>query len=435
VRVRPYLELLRRPGAISITIAHSLGRFTPGMILLALILALREGGYPYAAVGLVTGAHQFGVALSSPIQGRLADVLGHRAVLLPDGVVYFAGTATLALGVTSGWNVPPLVLAGLVTGFFSPPITACARAAFGAMFPTGRERERAFILTGANIELGFLVGPLLTVVVATTLGARFAVVAAGAGALLGAIVYTAGPRIDATAARVNADGASRWSGGAFGALKSRGLRTMVFVYLGIASTFGLFDIFAASVSERAGRPGFAGTMISLIAFASLVSAFAYGARVWKGTLRERMLQMASLFFGVYILMSFASDDLRLLIVVVLIAGSVVGPLNVCGFQLIDDVSPPRARAEAQSWTQASIYLGSALGGALGGIVVDLAGPRAVAQVASLFALASVIALWRSRSLRAGAEHSAAVAVVTREPGSTTTRPWRRRARVRSGRGV
>jgi MFS family permease len=435
VRVRPYLELLRRPGAISITVAHGLGRFTPGMILLALILALREGDYPYAVVGLVTGAHQLGVAVGSPLQGRLADVLGHRRILLPDGIAYFAGTATLTVGVTSGWEVTPLVAVALVTGLFSPPMTACARAAFGAMYPTGRERERAFILTGANIELGFLLGPLLTVAIAATVGARFAVITAGAAVLLGVIVYASGPRIDATSARVTAEGASRWTGGAFGALRSRGLRAMVLVYLGIAATFGLFDIFSASVSEAAGRPGFAGTLISLIALASLVSGFVYGARVWLGTLRERMLRIAILFIGVHLLLSAAAGDLRLLVGAVLIAGSVVGPLNICGFQLIDDVSPPRARAEAQSWTQAAIYLGSALGGALGGLVVDVAGPRAVAQLAAMSALFAVLVLWRSPALRAGSQHSAAVAVVVKGPGSAATRPWRRRARARSGRGV
>ncbi len=433
--MRPYLELLRRPGAISITIAHGLGRFTPGMILLALILALREGGYPYAVVGLVTGAHQLGVAVSSPVQGRLADVLGHRTVLLPDGIVYFAGTAALTVGVTRSWEVIPLVLTSLATGLFSPPMTACARAAFGAMFASGRERERAFIVTAANIELGFLLGPLLTVAIAATVGARFAVIVAGAGVLLGAIVYATGPSIDATGPRVTAEGASRWSGGAFGALRSRGLRAMVLVYLGIASTFGLFDIFAASVSEAAGRPGFAGTMISLIALASLTSGFLYGARVWLGTLRERMLRLALLFVGVHLLLSAAAGDLRLLVGAVLIAGAVVGPLNVCGFQLIDDVSPPRERAEAQSWTQAAIYLGSALGGALGGLVVDIAGSRAVAQLAAMSALFAVLVLWRSPALRAGSQHSAAVAVVVKEPGSAATRPWRRRARARSGRGV
>ena len=432
--MRPYLELLRRPGALSITVAHSLGRFTPGMILLALILALREGAYPYATVGLVTGAHQLGVAVSSPVHGRLADVLGHRRVLLPTGLVYFAGTAMLTLGVQQGWSATALVLAALGTGLMSPPMTACARAAYGTMF-AGRDRERAFILTASNIELGFLLGPLLTVAIATTVGARFAVVAAGSGVLLGALVYATGPRIEATSARVPAEGASRWSGGAFGALRSRGLRAMVVVYLGIASSFGLFDIFAASVSESAGRPGFAGVLISLIAFASLAAGFLYGARIWQGTLRERMLRITALLIGVQFLLAGSAGDLRLLAGTVLIAGLVVGPMNVCGFQLVDDVSPPSARAEAQSWTQASIYLGSAIGGAIGGLVVDVAGPRAVVLTAALGIALAVTTLWRSPALRAGAQHSAAVAVVVRDPGSGAARPWRRRGRARSGRAV
>jgi MFS family permease len=432
--VQPYLELLRRPGATSITIAHGLGRFTPGMILLALILALREGGYPYAAVGLVTGAHQLGVAVSSPLQGRLADALGHRTVLLPDGIVYFAGTAALALGVQQGRLTAVLVATALATGCFSPPMTACARAAFGAMF-SGRERERAFILTASNIEVGFLLGPLVTVAIATTLGGRFAVVAAGAGVLLGAIVYAVGPTIEATSARVPTDGASRWSGGAFGPLRSRGLRAMVLVYLGVASSFGLFDIFAASVSEAAGRPGFAGMLISIIAAASLLSGFLYGARIWWGTLRARMLRIAILFVGVQLLLAASAGDLRLLAGAVLVAGTVIGPLNVCGFQLVDDVSPPRERAEAQSWTQAAIYLGSAIGGAVGGAVVDVAGPRAVALVAAAGVTLDgpdVVAVTGAPG-RLAAQCSRRA----RQPGtrSGAIRPWRRRARARSGRAV
>ena len=432
--MRPYLELLRRPGALSITVAHTLGRFTPGMILLALILALREGGYAYATVGLVTGAHQLGVALSSPVTGRLADVLGHREVLLPTGVLYFVGAGSLALGVQQRWVGGALVLAALGTGLVSPPVTACARAAYGAMF-SGRDRERAFILSSSNIELGFLLGPLLTVAIAGLFGGRFAVLAAGAGVLIGAIVYATGPRIPATSARVPAEGASRWSGGAFEVLASRGLRAMVIVYLGIASSFGLFDIFAASVSETAGRPGFAGVMISLIAVASLVAGFLYGARVWRGTLRERMLRIALMFVGVQLLLAGAAGDLRLLVGVVLIAGAVVGPMNVNGFQLVDDVSPPRSRAEAQSWTQAAIYLGSAIGGAVGGVVVDVAGPRAVAVVAALGVSTAVLTLRISPALRAGAQHSAAVAVVVTDPDSGAVRPRRRRGRARSGRSV
>jgi len=395
--VRPYLELLRRPGAANILLAHGFGRFSPGMILIALILALRQGGYPYAAVGLVIGAHQFSVAVGSPFQGRLADVLGHRRILLPDGVAYFAGTAALALGISRSWSVSGLVLAALITGLVSPPLTACTRAAYGAMF-TGRDRERAYILTASNIEIGFLLGPLLAVAIATTVGGRFAVIAAGSGVLLGATIYSVGPHVEATGPRERKDAVSLWSGGVFGALRSPGLRAMVLIYLGIGANFGFFDIFSAAVSESAGRPGFAGVLISIIAGASLVGGFTYGSRVWAGTLRDRMRRLTLMLAAANLLLSAAAGDLRLLAGAAIVAGILVGPMNVCGFQLVDDVSPVESRAEAQSWTQAAIYLGSAIGGAVGGGVVDIAGPRSVALVAALGLLASATMLWRSVAL-------------------------------------
>ena len=396
--MRPYLALLRSPGAAKILIAHGFGRFSPGMILLAIILAMRQGAYPYASVGLVIGAHQFSVALGSPLQGRLADVLGHRMVLFPDGIAYFSGAATLAFGIQQGWAVPSLVVIALVTGLLSPPLTACTRAAFGAMFE-GRDRQLAFILTAANIEIGFLAGPILAVVIATTVGGEWAVVVAGAGVLIGASVYTLGPMAAATAPRVVGEGISRRSGGVFGALRSSGLRSMSVVYLGIGSVFGLFDIFSASVSEAAGRPGFAGVLISLVAGSSLVGGFFYGSRIWSGSLRRQMLRLTALFLSAQFALAASAGDLRILVAAVLLTGVLVGPMNVCGFQLVDDVAPREARAEAQSWTQAAIYLGSGIGGAVGGIVVDALGPRAVALVAAMGALLAVTTLARSSALR------------------------------------
>jgi MFS family permease len=395
--MRPYIELLRRPGAANILLAHGLGRFSPGMILIALILALRQAGYPYAAVGLVIGAHQLSVAVGSPLQGRLADVLGHRRILFPDGVAYFAGTAVLSLGIGRSWGVLGLVLAALMTGVVSPPLTACTRAAYGAMF-TGRDRERAYILTASNIEVGFLLGPLLAVAIATTVGGRFAVIAAGSGVLLGATIYAVGSNAEATGPRERKDAVSLWSGGMFSALHSPGMRAMALVYLGIGANFGFFDIFSAAVSESAGRPGFAGLLISTIAGSSLVGGFFYGSRVWTGTLRERMRRLTLMLATANLLLSAVAGDLRLVAGAAVVAGVLIGPMNVCGFQIVYDVAPVESRTEAQSWMQAAIYLGSAIGGAVGGAVVEIAGPRSVALFAALGLLASATMLGRSLAI-------------------------------------
>ena len=408
--VRPYLELLRRPAVMPVVIGHVFGRLTPGMILLAIILALRAGGYGYAAVGLVTGAHQLGVALGSPLQGRAADVFGHRRVLLPDGLVYLGGTSLIAFGITQRWTLGPLVAITVVTGLASPPITACARAVFGAMFRPGREREQAFVITVANVEFGFLVGPLLTVALAALFGPTAAVIGAGVAVAVGSLVYGLGARIPETGPRPRSVGALRTDGGAAGEPRSGGslgrvwsspgLRAMVVVYLGIATTFGAFDLFAASVAEQAGRPSAAGTLISIIAFASLLGGFAYGARIWPESLRRRMQRFTGLFILVLLMFPLVAGQLVLVAVVAFAAGAVIGPMNVCGFQLTDDVAPADARAEAQSWIQAAVYLGSAVGGALTGVIIEIVGARGAMFVGVLGVTLARTVLARSQALLA-----------------------------------
>jgi MFS family permease len=142
------------------------------MMVLALVLAAREAGYAYATAGLIAGGHQLGVALGSPLQGRVADAVGHRRVLVPDGVVYLAGSIVRALTLDAG--LPGVALAAIAVGvgLASPPMTACTRSALGATYGPGRDRERAFVLTVINVELGFIAGPLLTAALAALAGAR-----------------------------------------------------------------------------------------------------------------------------------------------------------------------------------------------------------------------------------------------------------------------
>ena len=385
-RVRPLL------------VGHLLGRLTPGMMVLAIVLAVREAGYPYAVAGLVAGGHQFGVALGSPLQGRVADAIGHRRVLLPDGAVYLAGSIGLAVALGAGLPGQALAVLALAVGLASPPMTACTRAALGATYGTGRDRERAFVLTVVNVELGFIAGPLLTGLLAAVAGGAAAVVGAGAAVAVGTLVYASAPKDVATAAHGRLSAALRPQG-LVEVLGAPGLLAVVAAYMAIATTFGAFDLFAAAVAEGFGRPSLAGTYIAVIAVASLTGGLLYGARVWTGTLRARMRRLTAWFALALVPVPLVAGDPVLLGVVLAVSGALIGPLNVCGFQLIDDLSPPRGRAEAQSWIQAAVYLGGAVGGVLGGVVIDLAGPRPAMLVGVLGSLTAVAVLGRSRALR------------------------------------
>lgn len=387
--MRAYLEVLADRRARWPLLTSAVSRFSPGMIAIGLVLAVREAGYPYAVAGLVSGAHQLGVGIGSPFQGRLADRIGHPRVLVPDAVLYLAGTIGLVLGASRGWAAPALVAIAFTTGAVQPPTTPCSRALLGTLFASGRLRETVFAMTSISVEFGYILGPLGVVLLARWFGARWAVLAAGLFAALGAIGYARTHSVR-TAVLV-----PRTTGPA-GALESVGLRVMVLAYVAIAASFGTFDLVAAAVAERNGVPSAAGALVSVIAFGSLLGGVTFGSRVWPGTPLVRMRVMVVVFAVGLATVPFALDRLAVLGAILLAVGASIGPMNISAFQVIDDLSPPSARAEAQSWTQASVFIGSAAGAAMGGSLIDAAGPMAAmtAGAASVVLAALILNLGR-----------------------------------------
>jgi predicted MFS family arabinose efflux permease len=407
--MRPYLEVLGFRAARRPLVGAAIGRLTPGMILLSIILAARAAGFSYTVVGLLVAGHQFGVAIGSPLQGRAADRLGHARVLVPDGVAYLAGTVLLVVGMQRGWAVPILVATVFVTGLANPPTTACSRAAMGTILQTGAQRQAGFAISSSSVELGFIVGPLATVALAQGVGPGVAVIAAGAAALIGALVYSSSdaarrpPVAAVSPATSGTHGAGSVLGG-LGALRAPGLGTIVVAFLFIAASFGTFDLYIASVTEEMGMPGAAGTMIAVFALGSLLGGLFYGARIWPGTLASRLRAFVLLLGVTMLLLPFVPPRLLLIGLTLMVAGSFTGPMNISGFHLIDELAPEGQRTEAQAWTQASIYLGSALGGAMAGVVIDLAGTRTamVVGACSLMIAAALLARRPDRTVMRGA---------------------------------
>jgi MFS family permease len=62
-------------------------RLAVGMLGLPMILTVRDATGSYAAAGLVSGAWSVGVAVSSPLRGRLVDRRGSRRALPPLALV------------------------------------------------------------------------------------------------------------------------------------------------------------------------------------------------------------------------------------------------------------------------------------------------------------------------------------------------------------
>ncbi len=365
--MRAYLELFGHRHARWPLVTSMVSRLTPGMMILALVLLLREHDYGYAAAGIVSAGHQLGVGLASPVQGRLVDRYGQVRVLLPDALLYLAGTILLATTAAAGGPVPLLVVVALVTGAFFPPVTAASRVLLSRLFPTGQLRETAFALSSISVELGFVVGPLVAVAIAEASTAGWSVVLAGAAAAVGSLGYST---TGAARAMPRREG-SRPAGGA---LRAEGVRVIVLAVGLAAIAFGVLDITVPAVAEFSGDRAAAGRLIATLAAGSLLSGVVYGGRMWPGSLPVRLRFFAAALAAGMLLLPLTVHDLRLFAVGLFAAGVFLAPTTICAFQLLDDLAIRGTQTEAQAWVQTSVVFGVALGTTAAGFAVDNAGP-------------------------------------------------------------
>lgn len=362
-----YRDLLADRGVRWPLVAVTVERLSPGMLILGLVLLVRDAGLPYTVAGLVTAAHQAGLGLAAPVQGRLVDRLGQPRVLLPDAVLYLLGTVALVVLIRGTASVALVVGVAVLTGAVHPPASSAARVALSHHCTSARQRQTAFAVVAILVEVGFIIGPVATVLIAARFGAGWPVALAGLLAALGA----AGLAATGAARAVPRRAPTRVG---TGALKVPAIRVVVGSLAAMAVGFGVIDIVVPAVAEAAGDRDAAGWLIAAIASGSLVGGLVYGARVWPGTLVGRLQTLAlGLTIGLALL-SLATAPLGLFAVALFVVGLGLAPLTVCVFQLIDEQAPAGSGTEAQQWTQAAVVAGLAVGAALAGFSVEHAGP-------------------------------------------------------------
>lgn len=163
-----------------------------GILLIYLYYAAAEGGLGMeetAAAGIV-GAYGGGVYLSTILGAWLADrVLGSERVLFFSAVVIMVGHIALAL-------LPGFVGVGVglvLVAFGSGGLKANATSVVGTLYSEhDPRRDAGFSIFYLGINLGAFLGPILTGLLASTLGFHWGFGLAAVGMAIGLIQYSFG---------------------------------------------------------------------------------------------------------------------------------------------------------------------------------------------------------------------------------------------------
>ncbi|HWM10244.1 MAG TPA: MFS transporter [Solirubrobacteraceae bacterium] len=389
--MKAYAAVLRAPHVAALTAATLLARFPIGVNALAIVLYLRAERGSFAAAGVVAGALAAGSGVGAPVQGRLVDAYGQRRVLLPLALVHAAALGALVASGEAGAPLSVLIGFGFLAGFAIPPTSSVLRSMWPQLL---RERpellQAAYALDSVMIDLIFVLGPLLTAVIAAAVAPPAALVVSAASVVAGTLAFTALP--PSRAARPQPD---RPRSGILGALSSPGVRTLVLTSLPAGIGTGICEVTLVAFSDDAGESATAGVLLAIWAIGSAAGGLAYGALPNRPPLDRVHLAVTAL-LPISLLPLAAAPSVPVMALLVIPAGLFVAPLLATRNELIGWVAPEGARTEAYTWPVTAFVGGIAIGAAAAGVIVEAASWRTAFVAAALIAAVGTLIAFARR---------------------------------------
>lgn len=391
VTLAPYRAVLALPGVLRLVLFGVLARVpqtATGIVLSLHVVGTLDRGW--AAAGLVGTASTVGMAIGSPWRGRAVDRVGLRRSLVPSVV----GMA-VAWGAAPFVGYGPLLVLAVLGGLFSLPIFTLMRQCLAAMVPA-EQRRTAMALDSVGIELSFMAGPALGVVLATRFPTGTAILVTGGSLVVAALALIA---FDPPTRSADPEPASAVEGVDPAALRRTARRAIA-----TPAMLAVLAVTAAAILVLAGtdvsivahlRADDALGLTALIFVAwgvgSIAGGLVYGAL-------HRPVQPALLLLGLGVLtvpVGLAPSPWTLALTM-LPAAALCAPVITATSEAVVRLVPEEVRGEAMGWHGSVMQVGSAVGAPLAGLAIDLqgawAGFAAVGAVGAVLGAVGLVAL-------------------------------------------
>ncbi|GAA1223514.1 MFS transporter [Kitasatospora nipponensis] len=416
------------PGAVAFTCYGLLGRLAFGMLGVSLLTATVDRRGSYALAGAVSAAGLVGVALGLPLLGRLVDRYGQARVTVPAALI--SAVPRLALAVLIPGGAPAWVLLGCAfAASAAPNLGGMARSRWAHLHRADpAARHTANSLEQALDELTFMSGPVLGVLLCSSLFPEAGLLAATALNTVGALLFAAQRRTEPPLAppvpRPLANtGETRTTSTGRSPLRAPATVLLVAVFLTVGAVFGSLEITTLACAAARGRQSSAGLLLALLAAGSCGSGLVFGLLPARRAPATRFLcglaAMACL-LTLPLLVGVLGGGLAPLALALLVTGTGTAPTMVTGMTLLQNVLPAGTLNEGMALAVSGIVTGISAGSALGGLAAQGGHPGAgyaIAAAAGLLAL--LIATARRRLLRRPAVATTATATAITATATAT----------------
>jgi MFS family permease len=310
----------------------------------------------YSAAGLLVAVATVTLAVSAPWLGRRLDRIGLRATLGPCLIV-LVGCWSVAPFV-SYW---PLLVLAAVGGLFTIPSFTIVRQALLHVVPD-EMRKTALSIDSVALEITFMIGPVLGVLLATSWSTPWALLCCQLTSVLGGIVFwIVDPPL----------GSGRTDADAHVPVRSWITPGVIAILaVGVAATIVLTgtDVSIVAALRHMHHPSLIGGVLALWGLGSAIGGIVYGAM--HRTVPAFLL--LGLLAALTIPAVLARNPLSLALLLVL-AGVFCAPTVTATVDTLSRIVPERVRGEAMGWHSSALTTGSAAGAPLAGVAIDHTG--------------------------------------------------------------
>jgi hypothetical protein len=386
--LKPYVTLLRTPGALKFSTAGFIGRMPIAMDSLAIIFIVIAATDSYALAGALTAVGSIVVGAAEVFWSRQADRRGQAKILLlavPTRVVSFLIFVVLVSKDAPIW-----------TWFLSLIVAESTAISAGGMVrrrwihilrndpdnSDGHLVNTAYSWEAMVDEIVFILGP----VVATSFAVN---VAPSAGILAGlvflAIGWTSLAAMKSTeppAQPANKENPHP------AVLRNRIVQSIVIPCALLGGFFGAIGITVVGFAEERNHPGSTGWLLAIWAVGSAVAAIVNGVIKFKSAHAARFLvYLVALTIATVPLL--LVNSIPMLALALFVNGLFIAPLIVNAYGTVENAVPAGQITEALTWVIAGMPLGGALASALAGIVIDNSGAQMAFWVPLGFMFAAI----------------------------------------------
>ncbi|MER5956858.1 MFS transporter [Streptomyces sp. NPDC001893] len=411
-----YAEILKARHAARLLAGTLVGRLPNATAAIAIVLFVRAEGGTYSLAGALAAVYGVSNAAGQPLLGRLVDLRGQPRVQLPAAL---ASALAMTVFACAGTGSPALAYAAVgAAGLFTPPLEGGLRALWPNVLPREDQVHTAYAMDAVAQEVMFTVGPLLVTVCVSLWSAQAALIVLNVVGVLGALsVVVSQP----SRAWRSAPREAHW----LGALRSPGLLALLGAFLFIGTALGSITVAGVSYADGHGGDVTYGWLMAALGLGALAGGSVYGARQWAGVPERRLRWLVALLALFYVPLVLMPGVVAMTALTAL-AGVFLAPSIACAFIIVDRHAPRGTVTEAFSWLVTTFTVGTSIGTAAAGPVVEwggtvwgfaVPGAAGVAALLVLLATGRVLAAPRGAGRVAGSSENDRNGAV--EPGFST----------------